>query len=180
MIEGAAAFVAWLGASLIVLSDGRRGLSAGLAVAAAGMAGVALEAAGAIPAAALLGGGLLAGALRWRTGPEGWRIMPAGSTGRLILCVACAIFGLWIAVAVMTGAGSGLRFAALVAVVMMGVRVLSGGGAAVVLTAAATIALAISFSPSTTSASSGPVTYFAGAVVALLITLIPVREPDAA
>lgn len=180
MIEGAAAFVAWLGASLVVLSEGRRGLSAGVAVAAAGLAGVAFEAAGPLAAASLLAGGLLAAALRWRSGPPGWNVMPPGSTGWLILCIASAIFGLWIAAAVMTGQGGGLRFAALVIVVMMGSRLLSGRGGAATLSAAATIALAIALAGTLDSPAPGPAVYLAGGAVAALISLAPLEKPGAA
>ena len=180
MIEGAAAFVAWLGASLVVLSDGRRGLSAGVGVAAVGLAGVALEATGPIAAAPLLVGGLIAAALRWRSGPPGWKVMPPGSTGWLILCIASAIFGLWIAVAVMTGQGGGLRFGALVTVVMMGARILSARGGAAGLSAAATVALAIALSGTLGSPPPGFEIFLAGAAVAVVITFVAPEKTDAA
>ena len=180
MIEGAAAFVAWLGASLVVLSEGRRGLSAGVALAGAGLAGVAFEAAGPGPAVILLAGGLLSAALRWRSGPPGWKVMPPGSTGWLILCIASAIFGLWIAAAVMTGEGGGLRFAVLVVVVMMGSRILSGRGGAATLGAAATLALAVALSRALGSPAPGPAVYLAGAAVAALVSVVPAEKTDAA
>jgi len=180
VIEGAAAFVVWLGASLVVLSDGRRGLSAGVAVAAAGLAGVAFEVSGPIAAASLLAGGLCAAALRWRSGPPGWRVMPPGSTGWLILCIASAIFGLWIAAAVMTGQGGGLRFAALVTVVMMGARILSARGGAAGLSAATTVAMAIALAGALSPQAPGFEIYLAGAAVAVLITFVASEKTDAA
>ena len=182
MVEGAAAFAAWLGASFVVLSDGRRGLALGLALTAVGVFGVAFQAdGGAVEAGAvaLLAGGVAAALLRWRSGPAGWGVMPPGSTARLILCVASAIFGLWIAAAVMTGAGAPMRFVALVALTMMGVRVITGAGAAVALSAVAVIALVLA---ATSGLSDNPLDvapFLAGAVVAALITALPAREPDA-
>ena len=88
MVEVAAAFVAWLGVSLVVLSDARRGLALGTLLAGAGLAGVALPEAGPAGGLALVAGGAVAAARRFTAGPGGWGILPPGSTPRLILCVA--------------------------------------------------------------------------------------------
>ncbi len=49
MIEVAAGFVAWLGASMVVLADGRRGLALGVAIATLGLAVLVLQDAGPLP-----------------------------------------------------------------------------------------------------------------------------------
>lgn len=124
MIAVAAAFLAWLGASLVVLSDGRRGLALGLAALTIGLAVLAWPAAMAVGAVAITAGGLIAAGQCLRSGPATWEIMPAGSTARLILCIASGLVALWVAAAVTTGTGAPLRFAVLVVLVLMGARML--------------------------------------------------------
>src|SRR5207237_8346483 len=86
VVAGVAAFAAWLGASLVVLGDGRRALAFGVFLAAAGMTVIAWQSAGPVAAAAIATGGALAAVRRFGSGPAGWRIMPPGSTPRLVLC----------------------------------------------------------------------------------------------
>jgi len=74
-VSDVAGFVAWLGATVVVLADGRRGLAVGLAMVAVAAAGVTLAAGDLIGAVILLAGGLVAAALRFITGPEGWGLM---------------------------------------------------------------------------------------------------------
>ena len=76
MIEVAAGFVAWLGASMVVLADARRGLALGIAIATLGLAVLVLQDAGPLEAAAMALGGLLASARCASSGPAGWQIMP--------------------------------------------------------------------------------------------------------
>src|SRR5207249_2138584 len=92
-VEAASGFVAWLGVSLVVLSDGRRGLALGMALGALGLAGVSLPAAEPIGAIALVAGGAVAAARRFTAGPAGWAVMPAGSTPRLVARVPRAAWG---------------------------------------------------------------------------------------
>src|SRR5207244_1453836 len=80
-----ATVLAWLGAAIVAVSDGRRGLALGLSLTGAGLAAVALLAGDSSGAGALLAGGVGAGALRLRQGTPGWAIMPSGSTPRIIL-----------------------------------------------------------------------------------------------
>src|SRR5207244_2346671 len=124
VVAGVAAFVAWLGASLVVLGDGRRALAFGVFLAAAGMTVIAWQSAGPVAAAAIATGGALAAVRRFGSGPDGWRSMPPGSTPRLVLCVAGGLIVLWVAAAATTAAGAPLRFTVMVIAGFSGARVL--------------------------------------------------------
>jgi len=139
----AAAAAAWLGGAIVLLSDGRRGLALGLGVLGAGLAALALIAGHDLEAVALLAGGVAGAALRSRNGPPGWGVMPAGSTPRLILAVVAALIGLWLAAAVTSGEGAGLRFAVTVLLAMLVLRLPLGAEPAAAAGAASGIALAL-------------------------------------
>ena len=180
MVEAGAGIVAWLGASLVVLGDGRRGLAAGIALAAAGLGAIAWVDAGPIAAAAIAVGGSVATAGRLRTGAAGWRIMPPGSTPRLVLCIAVGLVGLWLAFAITTGAGAGTRFAALTCLVLPPARILWSDETPVQITATGVLALAVAAG---SSAASGPANvwpYIAAAVLAGAAAWLPLRTPSAA
>ena len=177
MIESIAALVAWLGASLIVLADGRRGLALGTAFAATGLAAVTWLGAGPVPAGILaLGGGIAAGR-RLASGSGGWAVMPPGSTPRLILCVASALIALWIALGITSGESAALRFAVLVVIVLAGARVLSSTDPHVQLTAGAVLALAIGAAAGLAGADLWP--YAAAATVAAGACWLPLSSPRA-
>jgi len=142
-VTEAGAFAAWLGGSIIVLADGRRGLAVGLALVAAGLAGLELSGGRILPAAALAAGGTVAAVLRFRSGPAGWGLMQPGSTPRMILAVVAGLLALWIGASVATGDGASLRVAVLASVALMAARILQGGEPAVALTAAGGLALAL-------------------------------------
>lgn len=173
MIEVFAAVAAWLGASLVVLSDGRRGLALGVALAGAGMAAGVYPAAGAAGTAVLAAGGLAAAAWRVRVGPAGWRVMPAGSTPRLVMCVAAALLTLWVALAVTGGPDTGLRYAVMVAAGLAAARVLGADEPAVLVTAAAVLALATGAGAALGGGQPGIWPFAAGAVVAAAAGLWP-------
>ena len=179
MIEAASAFVVWVGASAIVLSDARRGLAAGTALAALGLAVAVLPSGGWPAAVALAAGGGVAAVRRFTTGPEGWKTMPPGSTPRLVLCVASGLIALWIGVAVMSGPGGGLRFAVLAALGLAGSRLLSTDDPWVAQSAFAMIALAVGAAAGLAGAP-GPWPYIGAAVVAVAAVWIPYRAPRAA
>jgi hypothetical protein len=143
MIEGVAAFVAWLGASLIVLADSRRGLALGVALATAGLSVVVGQGSGPVPALLLAAGGALSAGGRSVAGPAGWGLMPPGSTPRIILSVGAALLALWIGLGIASGPGAALRFSVLTVVGMAAARVLSTESAEVQLAAAAVVALAV-------------------------------------
>ena len=175
----AAAFAAWLGAAIIVLADGRRGLALGLAVMAAGLAVVAFAAGQPFTGGALLAGGVVAAGLRFRTGPEGWGLMQPGSTPRIILTIVIGLVALYIAASLSNGDGAALRFASLAAIALAGARLLQGSERAAALTAASALVLALG-----AGSLLGPSGSLAAAVVAALIaagaSALPAVEPHGA
>jgi hypothetical protein len=173
LIAVAAAFLAWLGASLVVLSDGRRGLALGLAALTIGLAVLAWPAAMAAGAVAIAAGGLIAAAQCWRSGPATWEIMPAGSTARLILCIASGLVALWVASAVTTGTGAPLRFAVLVLPALMGARMLMSRQAQVVLTGIASLALVLAVAPGLAPGSRGSIPAIVGGLIAAGVMFVP-------
>jgi hypothetical protein len=179
-VTEAAAFLAWFGAAVIVLSDGRRGLALGLGLATIGFAALAWFGGERVAAAAVLVGGGVAAAQRLRTGPDVWGVMPAGSTARLVLCIAGGLLALWIATSVMTGPGAPLRFAALSVLGLMTARAVGEAENAAVLTALAALALAVGMSAGLAGASPGPAPLIAAALIALGASFIRVRHESGA
>ncbi len=163
-----AAFVAWLGAAVIVLADSRRGLAAGLAVLAAGVAAIAWSQGEQGGAIVLLAGGVLGSALRFTIGPDGWGLMQPGSTPRLLLTVVVALVALWLALAVTTGASAGFRFAVLTVLVLLGGRLLEAAEPAAMLTAIAGVALALGI-----VSGDGIVSYAVAALVTAGFSAMP-------
>lgn len=158
------------GATVLCLSDARRGLGLGLAAAALGLAG-GLVAAGRDPlvASALAAGGLCSAALRLRDGEPGWGMVPSGSTPRLVGSVVVLI------VAGLTG-GTGVgepaglvRLAALVVALLAAGRLLSVGWRWATLGAGAALALGL-------GALGGTPGVLAGAAVALGLGLMDGTE----
>jgi hypothetical protein len=180
VIEAAAAFVAWLGASLVVLADGRRGLALGIVLVAAGIAVIALQGAGPAASGAIAVGGVIAAARRLGSGAPGWEIMPAGSTPRLLLCIATGLVALWIAISITSGPGAALRFTVLSVVVLAGARVLWSEDATVLLAATGALALAVGAAAGVTSVSPDVWPYAAGGLIAAAIAWLPARTPRAA
>lgn len=179
MIEAAAAFLVWLGGALVVLADGRRGLALGLALLSAGFAVLEWASGHSVGAVAVLAGGLIGSARGWRSGAT-WGVMPAGSTPRLVLCVASALVALWAAAAVTTGAGAPLRFAVLVALGLLVARVLASRENAVVLTSVACIALALAAAPNLGATSPGPAPAIIGGLIAAGVMFLPASRPQGA
>ena len=170
----------WLGASLAVVSDGRRGLAAGIALTTIGLATFAYLTAGAPAAAALALGGGAAAARRYFNGPAGWAILPPGSTPRLLLCVATALIAFWVAAGVAGGAYASLRFGVMVGIVLSGARVLSTSDQAVLLSADAILALNVATAAAVGSSSPGVWPYVAGGFVAATVGWLPLRTASAA
>lgn len=171
-----AALCAWLGASLIVLGDGSRGIAAGIGVATVGLAVIAWLSVGFFPALAIAVGGA-AGALRNQLSEERrWGVMPAGSTPRLVLCVATGLVALWIAASVTLGPGVAARFAVLAAVGLTTGRILTSRENKVVIAAAGVLALAVAEGAGLGARSVWP--YLAAAAVAIAATLVPDPKPD--
>jgi voltage-gated potassium channel Kch len=179
-VSAAAAFAAWLGASLIVLSEGRRGLAAGLALVTAGFAVIVLVGGGLGAAVALLAGGGVALVQRLRTGPDVWGVMPPGSTARLVLAAAVGLAALWISTSVMTGPGAPLRFAALSVLGLTVARVLTPGEPPAVLTALAALALSVAVAAGAADTSPGPALYVLAALIAAGVSWMRVGAADGA
>jgi hypothetical protein len=172
-VYAAAAFLAWLGASVVVLADGRRGLALGLALLTAGLAVLAWPSGAWLGSSAVGAGGLIASWQCWRSGPAPWGIMPAGSTARLVLCVGSGLLALWIAASVTNGPGAPLRFAVLVLLVLMGARILGDRETAVLLTSVAGLALVLAVAPGLAATSQGFVPATAGGLVAAGVMFLP-------
>jgi hypothetical protein len=180
-VSEAAAFAAWLGAAVIVLSDGRRGLALGLALTTAGFGVLAWVDSPLLAAAAVLAGGAVAAAKRWRSGPDGWGVMPPGSTPRLILSIVGGLLALWIATSVMTGPGAPLRFAALSVLGLMGARALvTESEPAALLTALAALALSVAMASGLAATGAGPSLYIVAGLIALGVSVVRVAELNAA
>jgi hypothetical protein len=177
--EAVAAFVAWLGVTVVVLADGRRGLAVGTLLAAVGLAGVSFQMAG-YAALALVVGGMAAAARRFVAGPAGWAIMPAGSTPRLVMCVAGGLLVLWVGVVVLTGQGGALRFAAISVLALAGARALSTEESSAVQTSVALLALAVGAVATSAPGDPGIWPYAGAALVAAAVTWAPARTPRAA
>ncbi len=179
MITAIAAFLGWLGVSIIVLADGRRGLATGLAITTAGLAAIAWRGGDSGAALIVLVGGAAATFLRNRAGPRGWVVMPPGSTPRLILCVAGGLVALWFAASVTIGPDGATRFAALSVIGLSGARIVSSREASSVLTAVATLALATAVATHLGAGSPSFLPYLAAAVIATGVLLLPVGVASA-
>jgi hypothetical protein len=179
-VSAAAAFAAWLGAALIVLSEGRRGLALGMALITIGFAVLAQAGGGAWAASAMLFGGGIASGRRFRSGPDVWGLTPPGSTAKLVLAAAVGLLALWISTSLMTGPGAPLRFAALSVVGLMAARVLTPSAPLALLTALAALALAVAVAAGVAATSPGPALYVLAGMVAAGISLIRVGEVDGA
>ena len=169
------AVAAWLGASIIVLADGRRGLALGLGLATGGVSLIAWQSIGFVDGSVLFVGGSIATIVRLRSGREGWGIMPAGSTSRLILCIAFAFLAWWIAAAVTTGSGAALRFAALTMIGLSGARIFSTDDPPALMTSVATLALGVAAAGAVAGGSPDLPLYVAAAIVAAGAAWLPVR-----
>lgn len=175
-MSDAAAFAAWLGGAILVLADGRRGLALGLAVMAAGLGGVAFAAGQPFTGAALLAGGLVGAALRWRTGPDGWGLMEPGSTPRIILTVVIGLAALYFAASLSSGEGAAVRFAPMACIALAGARLLQGAERGAALTVASGLVLALGAGSVLGSSASLPAAVVA-AVIAAGASALPAAEP---
>ena len=164
-----AGFAAWLGAAVIVLADGRRGLAAGLAVLTAAAAAITWADGQPGGAILLVAGGLVGAALRFTIGPDGWGVMQPGSTPRLLLTVVVALVVLWLTLAVTTGDTAGFRFAALAALLLLGARLLEAAEPTALLTAMAGVALVLGI-----VARDGIAHYAVAALVTAGVSAMPI------
>lgn len=175
-MTGAAAFTAWLAASVIVLSDGRRGLALGLALTAVAFAPLAWIGGGWPAAAAVFAGGAVAAIQRLRSGTDGWGLMPAGSTSRLILVIAAGVLALWVAISVTSGPSASVRFAAPAVIGLMGARMLTAHDPAALMTAVAAMALAVATAAGLAATTPGLGPYIVAALIAVGASALRVSE----
>jgi hypothetical protein len=133
--------LAWLGAAVVVLAHGRRGLALGLVVTGAGLAVVAFAAGRELVAGFLFVGGAATALLRLRDGQPGWGLAPAGSTPRLVLCLLILV-ALPLLDASLHGTSPSL-LATLAVSCLAAARLLTTGIRAAALASAATMALGL-------------------------------------
>ncbi len=170
----AGAGLAWLGASLLVLAEGRRGLAAALAAYSAGL----LLCLWTPSAAVLAGGGLAAAGLRIRDGRPGWGLLPAGSTPRIILCAVTGVLAAFTAVSLLAAPGAPAgRFSILVGGLLAGSRALAATRRQASLAAAAAVCLALGAVELELGGMFSSV--LLAAVAAALIGLLPAGEAEA-
>lgn len=180
MISPAAALVTWLGATLIVVADGRRGLAAGIALSTLGLAVLAFLTAGIAPAVALAAGGMVAAVRRYTSGPEGWSILPHGSTPRLVLCIAAALVAFWLSAGITSGPFASLRFAAILGAALSAARVLSSADEIVLLSALVLLALSIASVTAVAIPEPSVWPYVAAGVLAAVAGWLPLGRARAA
>ena len=171
-----AALCAWLGASLIVLGDGSRGVAVGIGLATLGLAAIAFGSNGAVAALAILAAGAVVAFQQVSSGDGTWGIMPAGSTPRLVLCVAFGLLAWWFAASVSLGPGVAHRFVVVVVLGLTAARILTSQQPLVVIAAAAVLALAVGEGADLGEHSVWP--YLVAGVTACFVALIPVPRPN--
>jgi hypothetical protein len=167
----AAAALAWFGATLATLSEARRGLAVGLALAGLGLA-LSVWPERPIEAALLAAAGLLAAGLRLRDGPGGWGVLPPGSTPGIVLSLVVVLALGLLAGTVLSGTTFTSSLAPLAAALVVGARLLTVSRRAAALTAGSALALALAAFGS--EGSSG--TVLVGGAVAIALGAIPAGE----
>lgn len=178
VVAAIAALCAWVGGSLLVLSDGSRGIAAGVGVATLGLSVIAWQSTGFVPALAILVGGAVVALQHQRSEDRRWGIMPAGSTPRLILCVAIGLVALWVAASVTLGTGVAQRFVVLVVVGLTAGRILTTQQIRVVTAASAVLALAVAVGAGLGAHSVWP--YVVAGLIACGVTFVPTPRPNVA
>lgn len=178
MISPAAGVVVWVGATLIVVGDGRRALATGIAVSTIGLAIFAFLVGGAAPAAALALGGAIAGARRWLSGSPGWSILPQGSTPRLVLCIAAALVTFWVAAGITSGPYASLRFAAILGAALAAARALTTTEESALLSAVVLLALCVASGAAVGASQPAVATYIAGGVLAAVAGWLPLTKSN--
>ena len=168
----AALALTWAGASVLVLTDGRRGLGSGILAGGGGVAAT-LALAGSAPAAAAVAvGALVAAAARQRSGRPGWAPLPPGSTPRVLLCVAGGSAA--VVVGTTIGAGPVVPAALLLGSLSTG-RLLSASATAPALACAAAAALGLSVAVAAVSTAAVLPVAICAAAAAIVVSALPVR-----
>lgn len=166
----AGVLVSWLGASITVLAEGRRGLGCGTALVGAGLCAVEISAGQPVPGALLLVGGAAYGILRQRDGARGWVLFAPGSSPRLIAAVLLFAVSLFLINSLDIGTPALAAVLTVSALAVM--RLTSTPDRAALASCAVIEALALG------AAGSVPLALCA-CVVALLLALVPIGTPEA-
>jgi hypothetical protein len=173
ILAGIGIGLVWLGGSILVLSDARRGLAVGLLLADLGLALAVTVQAGLADGGLLLAGGLLAVAAGLRGNPRrGWGLLQGPSTPRVVLCVVMGGAGLWLGLGIIDAPGQPEARAAATMMLALGAgrlfaeREPRSGLAAATLVALGAGALAA-------MSSATPAAALVGAVAAVALNLLP-------
>lgn len=173
ILAGLGIGLAWVGGSVLVLADARRGLAVGLLLAALGLA-LAVAVQGAVAAGAVLAaGGLLAVAASLRRNPRrGWGILQGPSTPRVVLCVVMGGAGLWLGLGMVDRPGPAEARAAATVLIALGAGRLFAERQTRPALAAMSLA-ALGAGALAALSSDTPAGAVAGAAVALALNLLP-------
>jgi hypothetical protein len=168
-----AAGLAWFGATLTTLAEGRRGLALGLALTGVGLGGVQLSGGRPLNALVLAGAALLSAALRLRDGTSGWGLLPPDSTPGIILGIAVLVACVLMAGALLQGAAGIASLAPLAVALVVAGRLLTVVRRQPALAAASALALAL-------AGFGSPAGTVAGGLVAVALAAFPAAEAEEA
>jgi len=173
ILAGIGVGLVWLGGSILVLSDARRGLAVGLLLSALGLSMAVTAQAGPVEGGLLAGGGLVAVVAGLRHDPRrGWGLLQGPSTPRVILCVVMGGAGLWLGLGIIDSPGQPEARAAATTMIALGAsRLFSEREARSGLAAATLVALGAGALAAMSSAT--PAAALAGAVAAVALNLLP-------
>lgn len=161
--------VAWFGATLTVLAEGRRGLGAGALLVGVGLCAIEVAAGHPVPGVLLLIGGAGYGVFRQRDGAPGWVLFSPGSSPRMIGAVLLFVVSLFLINTLQIGTPTLAGVLTVSALAVMRLTSSPDRGAIASCAAIETLALGV--------AGSIPLALFA-CVVALLLALIPIPTPS--
>jgi hypothetical protein len=172
-VAGFAVGLTWLGASILILSDARRGLAVGLLTASVGLALAMAVEGRPLEGGLLLAGGVLAVVVGLRRNPQrGWGLLQGPSTPRIVLCVVLGGAALWLAVGMLQSPGQAqARAAAVIAMAVGAGRLLAEREPRSGLAAAALVALGAGALAAL--ASDGWDGAAIGSLVAVALNLLP-------
>lgn len=160
--------VAWLGAAITVLAEGRRGFGGGALLVGIGLCAVEVATGHVVPGVLLLAGGAGYGALRQRDAAPGWVLFAPGSSPRLIGSVLLFAVSLFLVNSLDIATPALAAVLAVSALAVM--RLTSTPDRAALVSCAAIQALALGL------AGSVPLAV-AAAVVAVLLGVVPAPAP---
>lgn len=173
VLAGIGVALSWLGASILVLSDARRGLAVGVLAASLGVALAVAVQDGPVDGGLLAAGGVLAAVASLRRNPRrGWGLLQGPSTPRVVICVVVGGAGLWLALGMLDSPGQAEARAAALVVIALGAGRLLGEREARAALAAASLA-ALGAGALAAMSSGTPAAAVVGAAAALALNLLP-------